>query len=217
MKQSRFIKFLRILALVAIPSLASITAASAAIQPSAKAKARFSSQQAKQIAVQIGAIKLGYPNAKGLTPAQLSKALALGVTELSNPTTSKALIVQATQAALLFPITNEALNLNPGVITASSLVKFAATLVPNVSPTEFAAALKVANAAEIAGYYTYGTKRDTSIFAAGQNTETSDGSGTPGGATGAYNPYIMSTASTGFNNGGNINGVGSPVTSTTGH
>jgi hypothetical protein len=201
MKNSQFKRILRLLAFLAFPSLATITAPSIYAAPPTTQKA-LSSQARMQLAVQLGAIKLGYSNAKGLNAKQLARALALGEEALNLPANKNntALLIQAAKAALQFPITNNSLGLNPSLIPASAIVAVAAAQMPTFSAQEITDLLQK-------GEY-------SPLYAAIQNTGSNannPNSGNGSGSGGGYGGLAGGIGSFVSGNGGG-GAVGTPVT-----
>ncbi|MEI6321831.1 MAG: hypothetical protein WCP60_01855 [bacterium] len=122
--------------------------------PPAPAKAPAVSPQAiamakNQVAVQLGAIKLGLvkpgQSAKNLNPAQIAAALAAGTLAMTQGKVPVGQLQQATLAALQTPITAPLLGLDPTKISAAAIVSAAAQSNPAVATPVIAKAAVVAS------------------------------------------------------------------------
>ena len=152
----------------ALGALANVSISAPSAQSIALAK--------NQVAVQLGAIKLGLvkpgQSAKNLNPAQIAAALAAGTVAMTNGNIPAAQLQQATLAALQSPITAPLLGLNPAKISAAAIVAAAAqsnpaVATPAVAKAAVAASMTFTPDSKGINHPLFGPQPDTSGLPAG--------------------------------------------------
>ena len=133
-----------------------------------------------QVAVQLGAMKLGLvkpgQSANNLTPAQLQAALSAGTQAMSGGKLPASQLQQATMAALQSPISAPSLGLDPAKISPAAIVAASTQINPAVATPAIAKAAVTASMAFTGdtkgiNHPVFGPQPDTSSLPAGAGNE----------------------------------------------